>query len=501
MRAIIAIVLVAAACGGSNVSSIAQNPSTLPTGTPDSGGGTPDGGVLVDAGPPDSGAPVDAGTPDSGPPVDTGTPDSGTPVDAGPPDSGTATGTPPDAGVATIAELPCATPPQPLWSRPFADSSLIDFRGTSDAQGNLYWVEYAQRPTEEAPAPAAMLVSADSSGNDRYRTPFSAPGGDFKISGSTLVATSHGVVTGFDTATGQASWSVDIANRFFAANDNAATTSGGLLDLGTGRVAVAMGDATFGGIFILDAATGNVVANQIASGTPRFRLLSSDGQGHALAAANAVQFDSFSGNSEIYLVDDSGNFVWIDLVSNFRTVINWTPGALPWLDIGGASTSTPGPHFLSVPDGWAEAAATRGGVALADLSFSMAGPTGGGVFPLKLDFVIDGAVVSSGLFSEISTFNGASIFNFPGSDHATFVTQQFNAQPGLCHPGTAGVAYLGTVNDTSATLCKLTLPFDSGIVAVVPSAGNLVLGRYIVSTESCNINEVDPFVIEAYARP
>ena len=381
---------------------------------------------------------------------------------------------------------------------------MIDFRGIADAQGNLYWIEYARPALEGDPTPPATLVSADATGTDRYRTPFGAPPEDFVLSGTTLVVTNGPVVTGYDTATGAQSWTADLS-QFMSFDTGKSALSGGLLDLGTGRIALALNDSTFGGIFLLDSATGVVAGQTVAALTPRFRMLRTDGNGHALFAANEDHFSSASGSTslitaDIYEMDGNGNFQWLELVQGFDGVPLWTSGALPWIGIEGATAVTVGPHYQSVPASWIGAAATRDGVVLVDGGFFMAGPTGG-LFPLKIDFVRDGAIASSGLFSEISTFNGASVYDFGGVDHATFVTQQFNAQAGLCHPSTAGVAYLGTVTDTSAQLCKLPFTGDSGIVAVVPSLGNLVIGRYVVNDESCNSKQIAPFVVEAYARP
>jgi hypothetical protein len=489
MRATVALMLLTAACGG------AQQAATADA-QPVAGPKTPP------ASPVPPGVPPPGTNPPAVPPNDPPNPDAG-PVASAPPDAGP--GAPADAGPGVIADVPCATPPQVLWTRSFPDSSLIDFRGIADAQGNLYWIEYAQPPAGSDSDPTAALVSVDATGNDRYRAPFVGPPADFKLSGTTLVATTGATVTGYDLATGAQLWTIDLSRWVTSFGSTTPAVPAGLVDLGTGRVALALNNPPFGGVFVLDSSSGALISNQVASTTPRFRMLSGDGTGHALFSANQTDFDSPTDlvTADVYQMDDSGNFQWIELVEGFEGVLLWTPGTLPWLSIDNSpnfdDSSTAGPHYLSAPREWIAAAAALGGTAVFDDFFGFHPKNG--QFPLQLDFVRDGVIVSSGVFPEISTFNGFNAFNFPGTDHASFITQQFNQQPALCHPDPAGVAYVGTVNETSAQFCKLPFTGDSPIVAATPSAGNLVLGRSVTTTEACDSSEVDAFVIEAYARP
>jgi hypothetical protein len=490
MRAIVAFVFLAAACSG------AQQAATADA-QPPAGSKTPPA------------SPVPPGVPPPG----TNPPPAVPPNDPPNPDAGPVASAPADAGPGTIADVPCATPPQVVWTRSFPDSSLIDFRGTADAQGNLYWIEYARPPFDSDQNPPATLVSVDSSGNERYRAPFAAldsqsqgvGGGNLLVSSDTLVTLNHATVTGYDTATGAQKWSVDLSDDLSFDGGNS-TWPAGLVDLGTGRVAAALNDTTFGGVYVFDSATGSQIARHVADISPGFRMLASDGAGHAIFSANQTFFDADPNGlstADVYSMDDSGSFQWIELVERFEGVLLWTPGTLPWLSIDNSpdfdDTSTAGPLYLSAPREWSTATAVLGGAVVFD-DFSGFHPKNG-QFPLQIDFVRDGAIVSSGVFSEISTFNGDFAFNLGGGDHAAFVVEQVNAQAGLCHPETAGPAYLGRVDETSAQLCKLPITGDSGIVAVAPSGQNVVLGRYVASTEACDSSEVDPFVIEAYARP
>jgi hypothetical protein len=472
MRAIVALILLTVACGGAQQAATSASTQSQPD------SGTPP----VNSDPADSGTPADTTTP----PASTTTP----PADTTPP---------PDAGPGTIAEVACAATPQALWSRSFADSSLIDFHGVSDAQGNVYWVEYATSPFGGDPNPPSTLVSVDAAGNDRYRVTLNGPSGDFKAAGDNLVVANHGVVTAYAIATGAQSWSVDLS-PYISSHGGGAGTPAGLLDLGTGRVAVALNDA-LGGVFVLDASTGALVANHVAF-PAGFQMLATDGAGHALFSANHTSFEQGSSSfttDDVYSMDDSGNLQWMELLENFGGVLTWTKGELPW--IPNQNTTAAGHNFLGVPGLWSSAAATRGGVALFESEFFIRDSAGNVTFPLKADFVRDGVVQSSGLFPEINTFNSFSVFNFAGADHAAFVLQQFDALGGLCFPIAPGAHYLGRIDQSSAQLCPFSSTNISQVTAVTASAGNLVAGGTGVMSFSCENTKAPAFIIEAYARP
>src|SRR4051812_28075334 len=187
MRAALCLVLVLSACSATGL-------VPLTSGGPDAGAGSA-GPSLPPPSQPGGGTTADAGSPTDG----ESAADGGTPADAGmPPDAGT-----PDGGPLAILEtVACPEAPHLLWSRTFADEAF--FSGTTDAAGNLYWIEFDPPRSEQNPDPPAFLGSSDPAGKQRYRVPTPFPG-MLAVAGK-IVGAKGAVIAGHDAATGAISW-------------------------------------------------------------------------------------------------------------------------------------------------------------------------------------------------------------------------------------------------------------------------------------------------------
>jgi hypothetical protein len=464
MRPIVALIAVALACGGAPQNLSAPAP---PEGTPSSTA-------------PDAGSPSVAAKSDAGPP----------PVASQPA---------PDAGAPSLPEIPCAAPAQVLWSRSLPDSSQVDFRGTADADGNLYWVEYAQAPTDANPHPPASLVSVTLTGQDRYRVPLAVAGGEFLFIQGRIVTTQGATVSAQDASTGADLWTLDLT-PYISTGDATGAVSGGMTDLGAGKVGLALANPPFGGFFVIDSASGTLTANKVGQPNPRLRILGSDKAGSALLTANGLSFSPFSVDTiEVYRMDSSANVTWAELIENFDGLALWNADDVPWLSVLGASGISSNGNHLTVPPRWFGGVAAADGVFIFDESFV---PTQGVPgLPLAMHFVRGQTVAATAFIQEVQTFDGAQAHSFAAGDHADFVAQPFHAQAGLCHPDTAGTAYLGRVDASSFQVCPLPFTGDSRIAVAAPAGPMVVVGRYVTLDESCNVNQVAPFVIEMYARP
>jgi hypothetical protein len=203
--------------------------------------------------------------------------------------------------------------------------------------------------------------------------------------------------------------------------------------------------------------------------------------------------------TDLIELDATGQEVWRDHVASLTRLLAW-PAELPWFPFASESSAEPSiassGHLVTTPLAWYRAAV--GG----DLGFVFDYATLGPHFPLGVSALRGGQVVAKGLLPELVTFNGVSVFPFLAGDHAVFLAQQFHSQAGLCHPSTAGVAYIGHVDASTMYLCPISLnAFDSPIDAVALLPEQLIIGRRTVLNEGCGANQFQPFTIEAYSLP
>ncbi len=124
----------------------------------------------------------------------------------------------------------------PVWSYTPPEGTDAIFRGTTDSDGNLYWIEFQKFLGTQ------QLVSASRDGSVRYRNDFDRASRDRYLDtlgavladGMVLVATEEHHLRAFDAQTGALVW------------DTAVGSSGGyyygvLTDTGTGVVVVSYG--------------------------------------------------------------------------------------------------------------------------------------------------------------------------------------------------------------------------------------------------------------------
>jgi outer membrane protein assembly factor BamB len=472
------MVLLAVACGGSKAAPAGLDP------IPDAGSGAVTPPAAIDAG----GIQADAGaTPDAGTVSDAGSvADGGSTADAGAADAGS----PFDGGtIASLAVHACPSNPTLLWSRDI-NTADVDFRGATDESGNLYWIEYQPPWTPQNQHPPAFLTSADSNGHDRFRVP--APVASDQLTGPFMVADGKVFMSGgpklaaYDASTGALSWTLDLTAMFPSGNVNS------VADASSGKVVFGIGNSQSSAVFEIDANTGAVVWSKIASVDKGMTVLGTDGNGSVLVRANFTEISSpFRILWEYLQLDAGGHEIWREDRVDETWLLAW-PSGLPWLQ-----SSTPMPsdtHLLRAPPGWFSA------VAGDDFGFAFDNATLN-PFPLGVSALRGGKVTAAGILSQVDTFDGVSVLPFLAGDHAVFVTQEFHAHAGLCHPSGAGAAFIGHVDGSSASLCPLAPAGDSPIDGAALLPGRLIVGRRTVLNEGCGGDQFQPFTIEAYSLP
>lgn len=459
--------LLAVGCGGSKVAPAGFDP------VPDAGSGRV-APPAIDAGtiPADAGAAPDAGNvPDAGSTPDAGAADAGNPFDGG--------------TIASITSAACPVNPPLLWTRSVTAAD-VDFRGATDESGNLYWIEYQPPWTLQNQHPPAFLTSADSNGQERFRVP--APVAPDQLTGSFLVG--YGRIfmaagsrfAAYEAATGALSWTLDLTSTFPGGNVN------GVADAGNGNLVFGVGNDRQTAVYAVDALTGAVIWST-PSTVDRSSVLGADGEGSVL-----VRVDS-TGSSPVsdYLqLDAAGQEQWRERRIASSWLLAW-PSGLPWVESVGPPGSVNG-HFLIAPVGWFSAAAG------ADFGFAF-DSAALNPFPLGVSALRGGKVIAATLVPELDTFNGVSVHPFLAGDHAVFVAQEFHHQAGLCHPSTAGAAFIGRVDGSSIHLCPIALEHDSPIDGAALLPGRLIVGHRTVLNEGCGGNQFQPFTIEAYSLP
>ncbi len=419
----------------------------------------------------DAGGAIDGGpSPDAGPIPDAGAPDAGNPSDGG--------------TIASITTDACPANPRLLWTRSI-DTADVDFRGATDGSGNLYWIEYEPPWTPQNQHPPAFLTSADSNGKNRFRVPAQVASdqltGPFMVAYGKVFMTRGAKLAAYDAATGALSWTFDLSSTFSGGSVS------GVADAGEGKLVFGVGNGQSSAVYEVDANTGATIWSNVSSVDKGFTVLGTDGKGSVLVRANLTEI------TDLLQLDTAGHEQWRERGIDGGWLLAW-PSGLPWLQTYGASISGNG-HFVSAPAGWFwMALGDEFGFAFYEATLNP--------FPLGVSALRGGRVVATGLLPQLNTFNGASVFPFLAGDHAVFVSQVFHAQPGLCHPGTAGAAFIGHVDSNNMYLCPIALgASDSPIDGVALLPGRLIIGRRTVINEGCGGNQFQPFTIEAYSLP
>jgi outer membrane protein assembly factor BamB len=443
-------------------------------------------GPSADAGPGDAG-PIDAGpTPDAGPTQDAGpAPDAGSQIDAGNPLDG--------GPLAQLDVVACPSTPQILWTRSVTDAD-VDFRGATDESGNLYWLEYQPPWTPQNTRPPAFLTSADANGKDRFRVPASvAPEqltGSFMVGYGKVFMTSAAQLAAYDATTGAQSWTLDLGSTFAGGVMN-------IVDAGNGNLVLAIDTNQMSGVYAVNASSGAVVSASVSTSDKTVSVQGSDGKGSVLLLANLAETPSppFERTADLIALDAAGRELWRDHVENPFRLLAW-PSTLPWYEASTQASASSDGRVLLAPDGWFSAAAND------DFGFAFDSATLGPTFALGVNALRGGKLVASGLLPQLTTFNGVSVLPFLAGDHAAFVAQQFHSQAGLCHPGTAGAAFIGHVDTGAMYLCPIAPNAgDSPIDGAALLPGELIIGRRTVINEGCGGNQFQPFTIEAYSMP
>jgi len=470
MRLAISVLALALACGRSSAVVVGTD-----AGPAANTGPSADAGSIADAGPIDAGPIPDAGpTQDAGP-----APDAGNPLDGG--------------TLGQLDVLSCPSAPEILWTRSVTDSD-VDFRGATDESGNLFWLEYQPPWTPQNTRPPAFLTSADANGKDRFRVP--APVAPEQLTGSFMVGygkvfmTSGTQLAAYDASTGAASWTLDLSSTFAGGAMN-------MVDAGNGTLVLAVDTNQMSGIYAVDASSGAVVWANVSTTDKEVSVQGSDGKGSVLVAANPSsigppKFDRFA---DLFELDAAGSELWRDNLENPDRLLAW-PTGLPWYQASAQTSPSSNAHLLLTPGAWFSAAVDGG------FGFAFDNATLGPTFAVGVSALRGGKLVATGLLPELNTFGGAWVFPFLAGDHAAFVAQQFHSQAGLCHPETAGAAFIGRVDTAGMYLCPIAAnAFDSPIDGAALLPGELIIGRRTVINEGCGGSQFQPFTIEAYSMP
>ena len=476
---------IAGACNpGVSTGSGSSGPAPVPdTGAPASGGG---GGSAADGG---SGGQQGGGA----------STDGGSSTESGSPATDGGTGTAADGGsasdggtVAVLETVPCPEAPHLLWTRTFADE--VDFHGTVDDGGNIYWIEYDPPHSKQNPDPPAMLVSVNPEGHERYRRAISVANGLIAVAGK-LFASRNDTVAAYDDATGALAWTLD-----FAAIRSIPAAVGGAVRVTSDTVAVAVNDGSTEGIYFVDAKSGAITASNVSTTDKGRTIVASDGAGSLLLSANRA--GTYPDEGDVFLIDASGTERWRERVRDappwIATVIAW-PSGLPWLEMSGGNGISSNGHHWTSPDLFRAAFTDSIGIGFDTKTITRV--ANGSRFPVGIDVIRDHQIVARTLLDGLDTFNGIFVAPIANGDHVDFVAQDYHHIAGLCHMTVPGTSIFGRADSSSTFQCPLAISADDFLDVAALSAEHLIIGRTTLTTTACSSTEFDPVTIEAYSLP
>jgi hypothetical protein len=363
----------------------------------------------------------------------------------------------------------CSTYSTPVWTyTPPPDGTDAIFTGTTDLDGNLYWIEF------QLSSETQQLVSASRDGSIRYRIDFDRAStqqhlttrGAIWAYGRVLVATEDNHVRAFEAPTGTLLWDIAVG----PGRDRYAE----ITDTGTGVLVVTYGNGLTG----LDAETGE-------------RLWTHSGW-TAVAGANGDIY--LKDNDNLTKIDPSGMDIWSQPASGEPVAV--APGDTPLIEVPR--------RRIGVQKKWWEIPTLDhyNVVVGTDFGFLLTwqGDPPGHLLKLQ-SFTADASLMGQQTITPgyPISFNGVSLLT---RDHLLLISQETGPCPCLCHPQVFRQARVSAWSSQAEQLfsCDLT---DLGEAAVEGASlfySSLVIARRNYLTDACT-TQIQPVIIEAYHVP